>query len=99
MAVVQDRLADLDLSDDGEDDGESIAGRDEALRRLREERMALDSSRKLLRELLFKSQEEALASTVDGKTGASSVTFGNNNSGFQAHTVNGGIRGMTFGQK
>lgn len=101
LVVVEDRLRELDISDDDDDtnDAESVERKSDASKQLSEERTALDSSRKLLQELLSKSQEETVAKAAETPHGASNVTFGKNNSGFQAHTVNGEIHGMTFGQK
>jgi len=72
----------------------------EALRQLEEERKALDISRKLLDELLSKSQEEAVAKAAAyNQSSSNTVTFGDGNSGFQAGTINGGVSGITFGGK
>ena len=87
----------MNLSDDDEDAAGPAEDRAEALRQLEEERKALDASRKLLDELLSKSQEEAVAKAAGGHS--TTVTFGNQNSGFQAGTITGGVSGTTFGGK
>lgn len=74
-------------------------GKVEALRQLEEERKAVNASRKLLDELLSKSQEEAVAKAAGNQSRATTVTFGNQNSGFQAGIINGGISGINFGGK
>ena len=67
---------------------------------LQKERRALEASRRLLEELLSKSQEEAIAKATAGNSShATSVTFGNHNSGFQAGIINGAVSGMNFGRK
>lgn len=98
LVVLESKLEELNVSSDDED--EPKVGKPEALRQLESEREALSASRKLLEELLFKAQEEAVAKVAAGNQGTSAtVTFGNQNSGFQAGVVNGGISGLTFGGK
>lgn len=99
VAVVEHRLAELGLSDNSDDEDEGTENKQAALQQLEEERKALDSSRKLLQELLLKSREDTVVRAAGVQPGATTVTFGDNNLGFQAHTVNGGITGMTFGRK
>jgi hypothetical protein len=74
------------------------------LRQLKEERKALDASRKLLDELLSMAQEDAVAKAAAGNQSGpttitvSNVTFGKDNKGYQAgHVVGGDFRGMRFG--
>jgi hypothetical protein len=69
------------------------------LRQLEEERKALDTSRKLLDELLSKSKEEAVAKAAGNQGSSTTVTFGNQNSGLQAGTITDGVNGITFGGK
>ena len=71
-------------------------GKAEALRQLEEERKAVNASRKLLDELLSKSQEEAVAKAVGNQSRANVMIFGDQNSGFQAGTINGGVAGINF---
>ena len=89
----------MNLSDDDEEAAAPAEGKAEALRQLEEERKALDVSRKLLDELLSKSQEEAVAKAVGNQSHSTTVTFGSHNSGFQARTITGGVSGITFGGK
>jgi hypothetical protein len=54
-------------------------------------------SRKLLDELLSKSQEEAVAKLATrNQTNSTTVTFGDQNSGFQAGVIHGGVSGISF---
>jgi hypothetical protein len=53
-----------------------------------------------LDELLSKAQEEAVVkATAKNQNHSTIVTFGNQNSGFQASTINGGVSGISFGRK
>jgi hypothetical protein len=69
------------------------------LRQLEEGRKAVNASRKLLEELLSKSQEEAVAKAARNQSHSTTVTFGNQNSGLQVGTINGGVSGIKFGGK
>jgi hypothetical protein len=69
------------------------------LRQLEEELKAVKASQKLLNELLSKSQEEAVAKAAGNQSRSTTVTFGAQNSGFQAGTINGGVSGINFGGK
>ena len=89
----------MNLSDDDEEAAAPAEGKAEALRQLEEERKALDASRRLLDELLSKSQEEAVAKAAANEGPSTTVTFGHHNSGFQAGTITGGVSGITFGRK
>ncbi|CZR68211.1 uncharacterized protein PAC_18110 [Phialocephala subalpina] len=71
----------------------------EALRQFEEEYKGVKASQKLLNELLSKSQEEAVAKAVGNQSGLITVTFGAQNSGFQARHINGGVSGTAFGRK
>jgi len=96
-------MEEMGLSDDDDDDDDDATtpaeGKAGALRQLEEERKALDASRKLLNELLAKAQEEAVAKAAGIQSPSTTVTFGDNNSGFQAGTITGGVSGLTFGRK
>jgi len=99
LVVLEKRFEELELSDDDEA-ASSAEGKNATLQQLEEERKALDASRKLLEELLAKSQEEALAKAVQGNNPApATITFGNHSSGFQAGVIHGGVSGITFGKK
>ena len=83
----------MNLSGDYEEAVGSTEGKAEALRQLEEERKALESSRKLLDELLSKSQEEAVVKAAARNQGRSTtISFGNQNRGFQAGIINGEVR-------
>jgi hypothetical protein len=84
------------------DDNEKVApaeGKSEVLRQLEEELKGVKASQKLLRELLSKSQEEAVAKVAGSQSGSIIVTFGAQNSGFQAGNINGGVTRISFGGK
>ena len=96
---MENKLEEMNLSDDDEEAAAPAEGKAEALRQLEEERKALDASRKLLNELLSKSQEEAVAKAAGNQSYSTMVTFGDHNSGFQAGTITGGVSGTIFGGK
>lgn len=103
LVVLKDQLEELSLSSDDDETAESREGKTETLRQLEEELKAIKLSQKLLKELLFKSQEEAVVK-VAAKAGgdqnpSTTVTFGGQNSGFQAGTINGAVSGLKFGRK
>ena len=90
--MLEDNLKEMNLSDDDEEAATPAEGKAEALQQLEEERKALDASRKLLDELLAKSQEDAVAKAAVGSQSTSTtITFGNQNSGFQAGVIHGGV--------
>ena len=99
LIILEHRLEELNLSSDEE--GENLESKPQTLQQVEEERSAVELSRKLLDELLSKSQEEAVAkaAAAGNKTGSPTVAFGNNNSGFQAGTISGGVSNLTFGKK
>ena len=86
LIVLVDRLEELYLSSDEE--GENIESKPQALQQIEEERSAIELSRKLLDELLSKSQEEAIAkAAAENESGSTTVAFGNDNSGFHDQVV------------
>ncbi|EMR84638.1 hypothetical protein BcDW1_6707 [Botrytis cinerea BcDW1] len=103
LVVLENKLEELSLSSDGDDD-ETVEFREdktEAVRQFEEEFLGMKASQKLLTQLLSKSQEEAVAKAAgyqNGSTTVSSVSFGSQNSGFQAGIINGGVSGTTFGR-
>jgi nitric oxide reductase activation protein len=100
LVVLENRLEELNLSDDDQEEARSADGKDEMLRQLEEERKALNASQKLLDDLLAKSQEEAVAKAAAGnQNNSTTITFGNQNSGFQSGIINGGVSGISFGGK
>lgn len=94
---MDDKLEEMNVSSDEEE----VAGNKEdkagALRQLEEERKALDTTRKLLDELLSKTQEEAVAKAAGAQSHSPNISFGNQNSGFEAGIINGGVSGISFG--
>jgi hypothetical protein len=100
LVVLESKLEELDLSSDDEEAAGHKEGKTEALRQFEEERKAVIASQRLLDELLSKAQEEAVAKAAATNQGSSTtVTFGNQNSGFQAGVINGGVSGINFGGK
>ena len=99
LVVLENKLEELNLSSDDDEAAGSREGKTEALRQLEEEFKGVKASQKLLNELLSKSQEEAVAKAAGNQSGSTTVTFGAQNSGFQAGNINGGVSGITFGRK
>lgn len=89
----------MNLSSDDDEAAESKEGKTETLRQLEEEVKGVKASQKMLEELFSKSQEEAVAKAALNQSGSITVTFGAQNSGFQAGVINGGVTGLTFGGK
>jgi len=99
LVVLEDKLEELSLSDDDEEEVTPAEGKAKALQQLEERRKALNASRKLLDELLAKSQEENVAKAALGhRSGSTTITMGNQNSGFAAAIINGGVSGISFGK-
>lgn len=100
LIVLENKLEELYLSSDDEETARPTEGKVEALRQFEEERKAIVASRRLLDELLSRAQEEAVAkAAVNNPSSSTTVTFGNQNSGFQAGVVNGGVHGGSFGAR
>jgi hypothetical protein len=101
LIVLENKLEELNLSNDDEDIAGSEAGKTETVRQLEEERKALESSRTLLDELFSRAQEEAIIKAAvksqSSSTTVSMVTFGDHNSGQQAGVIHGGVHGAVFG--
>jgi hypothetical protein len=99
LIVLENRVEEINLSDDDEEVATPAEGKTEALRQLEEELEGVKASQKLLNELLSKVQEDAIAKAVGNQSGLITVTFGAQNSGFQAGIINGGVSGTSFGGK
>ncbi|KAH8758797.1 hypothetical protein BGZ57DRAFT_932395 [Hyaloscypha finlandica] len=99
LVVVENKLEELNLSSDDDDAAGSGKGKAKVLRQLEEELKGVKASQKLLNELLSKSQEEAVAKAAGNQAGSITVSFGAQNSGFQAGNINGGVSGINFGGK
>ena len=98
LIVLESKVEEMNLSDDDEV-ATLVEGKTEALRQLEEELKGVKASQKLLGELLSKSQEEAVAKAAGNQGGSTTLTFGAQNSGFQAGIINGGVSGTRFGRK
>jgi hypothetical protein len=99
LIVLENKLEELNLSSDDEEAAGPKEGKAEALRQLEEERNTVNTSRKLLEELLSKSQEEAVAKVAGNQSDSTTVIFGNQNSGFQAGTITSRVSGISFAGK
>jgi hypothetical protein len=101
LILLENRVEEMNLSDDDEEMATPAEGKTEALRQLEEEIKGVKASQKLLNELLSKSQEEAVvkAAGSQSQSGSITVTFGDNSSGFNAGIINGGVSGISFGGK
>ena len=104
LILWEDKMKDINPSDDDEEAATAEEGKDEALRQLQEQGEALTASRKLLDELLAQAQEEAVAKAAEGYQSGSTVslsgnvTFGAGNRGMQTgHIAGGNFSGMRFG--
>jgi len=96
LIVLENRVEEMNLSDDEEEVATPAEGKTEALRQLEEELEGVKASQKLLNELLSKSQEDAIAKAAGNQSSLTTVTFGAQNSGFQAGNINGGVTGINF---
>jgi hypothetical protein len=66
---------------------------------IEDELAMLRSSRETMRELISSMQAELAERAASGVSASStSVSFGNNNSGFQAGTISGPVSGLRFGK-
>lgn len=92
LAALVNEMAQLRVDTD-QNQGQSTESIVEALQRSEEEQKTVAISVELLQELLQKSKVEELS-----KAAATTVMFGNQNSGFQAGTINGGVSGISFGK-
>ena len=100
MAEVAKRLEQVSIADGVQGEVENQESRADALQWIEEERRALSASRKLLNELLSKTQEGAVArAATEKETRSATMTFGNQNSGFMIGVSNAPITGITFGGK
>jgi hypothetical protein len=96
---LENKVEEMNLSDDEEEVATPAEGKSEAMRQLEEEVKGLKATQKLLQELLSKSQDDAIARAAGNQSSSTTVTFGAQNSGFQAGNINGGVSGITFGGK
>ena len=89
-------MEEMNLSDDDEEEAIPAEGKTEALQQLEEVLKGVKASQKLLSELLSKSQEDAVTNAAGDQSGSTTVTFGAQNSGFQAGIINGGVSRTSF---
>lgn len=99
LILLENKLEESNLSSDDKEVTGLEEDKAEALLQLENGRKAVKLSQKLLEDLLAKSQEEAIAKVVGNQSGPNTVKFGNQNSGFQAGTINGTVSGISFGRK
>jgi hypothetical protein len=97
--VLENKVKEMNLSDDEEEVATPAEGKTDAMRQLEEEVKGLKASQELLQELLSKSQDDAIARAAGNQSSSTTVTFGAQNSGFQAGNINGGVSGINFGGK
>ena len=97
LIVLENKLEELHLSSDDYEVMGSTESKAEALQQLEEERTALSASRKVLDELLSKSKEGTIAkAAAENQSHSTTITFGNQNAGFQAESINGPVSGIAF---
>lgn len=99
LIVLENKVEEMNLSNDDEEVATPAEGKTEASHQLEEELKGVKASQKLLSELLSKSQEGAVTKAAGDQSGSATVTFGTQNSGFQAGIINGGVSGTSFVRK
>jgi hypothetical protein len=100
LTEVESTLGELRLIDASQEEAQNAEDKDKALKRIKEEQIALDSSRILLQELLSKAREEVVSRAAsESQNRLTQVTFGNRNAGVQIGISNGPISGISFGGK
>jgi hypothetical protein len=97
LAEVETSLGELQLGDAGQEQNQNAEDMANTVKQIEAERSALDSSRKLLEELLSKAKEEAILRAASERQSRSThMTFGNQGKGFQIGTNNAPISGFSF---
>ena len=100
LTEVESTLGELRLIDASQEEAQNAEDKDKALERIKEEQIALDSSRILLQELLSKAREEVVSRAAsESQNRSTQITFGNQNAGFQIGISYGSISGISFGGK
>jgi hypothetical protein len=100
LTEVESTLGELRLIDASQEGVQNAEDKDKALERIKEEQIALDSSRIVLQELLSKAREEVVSRAAsESQNRSTQITFGNQNAGFQIGISNGPISGISFGGK
>jgi methyl-accepting chemotaxis protein len=97
LAEVETRLGELQLGDAAQEQNQNAEDMANTVKQIEAERSALDSSRKLLEELLSKAKEEAILRAASERQNRSThMSFGNQGKGFQIGTNNAPISGFNF---
>jgi len=100
LTEVESTLGELRLTDASQEGVQNVEDKEKALEQIKEEQIALDSSRILLQELLSKAREEVVSRAAsESQNRLTQVTFGNRNAGVQIGISNGPISGISFGGK
>jgi hypothetical protein len=100
LAEVETSLGELQLGDAGQDQSQNAEDMTNTVKQIEEERSALESSRKLLEELLSKAKEEAIIrASSESQNRSMQMTFGTLGEGFQIGNNSGPISGINFGGK
>jgi hypothetical protein len=97
LVEVETSLGELHHGDAGQEQSQNAEDMANTVKQIEEERSALDSTRKLLEELLLKAKEEAIVRAAsESQNRSTHVTFGNQGKGFQIGTNNAPISGFNF---
>lgn len=97
LAEVETSLGELQLGDAGQEQNQNAEDMANTVKQIEAERSALDSSRKLLEELLLKAKAETiLRAASECQNRSTHMTFGNQGKGFQIGTNNAPISGFNF---
>jgi hypothetical protein len=101
LIVLENKVEEINLSNNNKEVAIPAEGKTEALRQLEEELIGVKASQKLLNKLLSKSQDKAIVKAAGSQSQSDSITmtFGNNSSGFNAGIINSGVSGISFGGK
>ena len=97
LADVESSLGEIHLCSTSEEQSQNAEDIANTVKQIEEERSGLDSSRKLLEELLSRAKEEAiLKETSEIQSRSRYITFGSLGKGFQIGTNNAAISGIHF---
>jgi hypothetical protein len=97
LADVETSLGEIHLGRTGEERGQNVEDTANTVKQIEEERGGLDSSRKLLEELLSRAKEAAtLKEASEIQSRSTHITFGSLGKGFQIGTNNAAISGIHF---
>ena len=97
LVEAENSLGGLNIGGTSEEQGQDAEDILNMVKQVEEERSGLDSSRKLLEELLLRAKEEAVFKAAsEMQSGSTHITFGNLEKGFQIGTNNAAISGIHF---